>query len=72
VNLSFEGPGNLYISVTGKAKLITNKEKLKQHWLNELKQWFPEGIETQGIIMIRVKANRIKYWQKEKEGEVKV
>lgn len=72
VNLSFKGAKDLYITLTGKAKLVTNKEKLKEHWLDELKQWFPEGPDTPGIIMIHVKGNRIKYWQQEDEGEVKL
>lgn len=72
ISLNFEGDKNLYISLSGKAKLITNKEKLKQHWLDELKQWFPQGIDTPGIVMIHVKAKRIKYWQNEEEGEVKL
>lgn len=72
VSLNFEGDKNLYISLSGKAKLITNKEKLEEHWLDELKQWFPEGVNTAGIVMIHVKANRLKYWQNEEEGEVKL
>ena len=72
VNLGFNGPKDLYISLTGKAKLIKNRTIMAEHWLNELKQWFPEGIDTPGIIMIHVKANRIKFWQREDEGEIKL
>ncbi len=72
VSLNFEGDKDLYIALSGKAKLITDKEKLKEHWLDELKQWFPQGTDTPGITMIHVKANRIKYWQNEDEGEVKI
>ncbi len=72
VSLNFEGDNKLYISLSGKAKLIDNKEKLKEHWLDELKQWFPEGIDTAGLVMIHVKATHIKYWQNEDEGEVKL
>lgn len=72
VSLTFKGDKDLYISLAGKAKLVSNKEKLKEHWLDELKQWFAEGVDTKGIVMIHVKANRIKYWQNEDEGEVKL
>jgi len=70
VNLSFTGKDQLYIAITGKAALVTDKEVLKEHWLDELKQWFKEGIETPGITLIHVKANRIKFWHNEEEGEV--
>ncbi|MES2645814.1 MAG: pyridoxamine 5'-phosphate oxidase family protein [Bacteroidota bacterium] len=72
VNLNFEGPKNLFISVTGSAKLIHNKARLQEHWLDELKQWFKEGVDTPGIVLIHVKASRITYWQNEDEGEIKL
>lgn len=72
VNLGFNGKDDLYISLTGKAKLIRNKEKLQERWQDQLKQWFPQGVDTPGIVMVHVKAGRIKYWQREEEGEVKL
>lgn len=72
VILNFKGANDLYISLGGKARLINNKEKLKEHWLDELNQWFPDGVDTQGVVMIHVKGDRIKYWQREDEGEVKL
>ncbi|HVG42869.1 MAG TPA: pyridoxamine 5'-phosphate oxidase family protein [Chitinophagaceae bacterium] len=72
VNLSFSGPEDLYISIVGVAKLIRAKETMEEHWLKELEQWFKDGLDTKGIVMIHVKAKRIKYWQNEDEGEVKV
>jgi len=72
VNLGFAGPKDLYISIAGTARLIRAKAKMEEHWLKELEQWFKDGIDTEGIVMIHVKAKRIKYWQQEEEGEVKV
>ena len=45
---------------------------MEEHWLKELEQWFKDGLDTKGIVMIHVKAKRIKYWHNEDEGEVKV
>lgn len=72
VQLSFNGPKGLYISVTGKATLIHARNKMEPHWLPELKQWFKDGLDTPGIVMIHVQAKLIKYWQGEEEGEVKI
>jgi general stress protein 26 len=72
INLSLQGPDMLYVSISGKGDLIRDTEVLKIHWIDELNLWFPKGIETPGIIMIHVKADHIKYWQKEEEGEVKI
>ena len=72
VNLGFEGPDKLYISIAGKADLIRDKAHMNEHWTKDLDVWFKQGIDTPGVVMIHVKAERIKYWQGEDEGEVKV
>lgn len=70
VNLAFNGPKKLFVSVTGKAKLTKDPEQMAEHWNDSLNQWFKDGVETKGVVMIKVKARRIKYWQNEEEGEM--
>ncbi|MDQ2863376.1 MAG: pyridoxamine 5'-phosphate oxidase family protein [Bacteroidota bacterium] len=72
VNLTFQGAHQLYISIAGKADLITDKAALEEHWLDELEKWFEDGVNTPGIIMIHVKAENIKFWHKEEQGEIKL
>ena len=72
VNLTFQGAHHLYISISGKGNLITDKAALEEHWLDELEKWFEDGVNTPGIIMIHVKAENIKFWQKEEQGEIKL
>ena len=70
VTLTFTGAKKLFLSVTGKAKLVRSKDKMAEHWVKSLDQWFKDGIDTKGVVMIHVNAKRIKYWQEEQEGEV--
>lgn len=72
VNLGFTTKDNMYIAVSGKAKLIKSKAVMQEHWVDSLNQWFKEGLDTPGIVMIQVKANKITYWQKMKQGEIKL
>ncbi|NML64640.1 pyridoxamine 5'-phosphate oxidase family protein [Hymenobacter sp. RP-2-7] len=72
VNLGFSGAKGLYISITGAASLIRQKAILQQHWVPSLNQWFPEGVDTPGVVLVHVKAQRIKYWQGEDEGELHI
>jgi general stress protein 26 len=44
---------------------------LEDKWIDELSMWFPEGLTTPGICLIKVTASRIKFWDKEEEGEYK-
>ncbi len=46
VNLTFEGKKDLYLSITGTAKLIRDKALFAEHWVESLQQWFKDGIET--------------------------
>ncbi|MEO7394273.1 MAG: pyridoxamine 5'-phosphate oxidase family protein [Chitinophagaceae bacterium] len=70
VCLNFEGKNDIYISVSGKAKLIRNKKMFKEHWQQSLNQWFPEGPDTEGVVLIHVKGTFVKYWEREKEGVI--
>jgi general stress protein 26 len=77
VGLSLQGKGGIlgkppiFISIQAAAELIEDKAVFSQHWNADLERWFERGIETPGLILIRAKANRIKYWDGEDEGEVK-
>lgn len=69
VGLAFEGADGLSIHVSGKAELIRDKAEFEAHWVDELDHWFDDGIDTPGIVLIKVHAERIKYWQGEDSGE---
>ena len=70
VNLAYNGKNHLYISVLGKAKLVKSMEAMAEHWSKDLDLWFKDGIQTPGLTMIHVKAKKIRYWDKMKEGEI--
>lgn len=70
VSLGFSGAKGLYVSIVGTASLIRHKPTLQQHWVPSLNQWFPQGIDTPGVVLVRVQASRIKYWHGEDEGEL--
>ncbi len=72
VILNFEGPKGLFISISGNVKLIRNKTSFEENWVDELGLWFKKGIDTPGLTLIQVKASHIRYWQYEKNGEIKI
>ena len=72
VNLGFSGAKGLFVAITGTAHLIRQKAIMQQHWVPSLNQWFPQGVDTPGVVLVRVEARRIKYWQGEDEGELHV
>lgn len=75
VNLSFvKEPAllgkPLYLSITGNATLIRDKQEMKKHWDKDVETWFKDGIDTPGLTLIKVRATRIKYWANYEEGEI--
>lgn len=67
-----EGAPGIFVSVEGEAEIIRDKAEFAAHWYDDLNRWFPEGLETEGIALIKVRASRIRYWDGEDEGEIEV
>jgi general stress protein 26 len=69
VSLSFSVPGEMiFISVGGKAELLHDRELMKKYWDDELEQYFPDGINQEGIVLIKVKAELITLWEGNEES----
>ncbi|TXK25023.1 pyridoxamine 5'-phosphate oxidase family protein [Pontibacter qinzhouensis] len=63
VNLSYAKPDdNLYVSVSGKATLSRDREKIKELWTPPMKAWFPDGPEDDKIGLIKVSIEQAEYW----------
>lgn len=69
VNLIYQTDDMLFIDCLGKGEIVKDKDILKDKWVDGLDQWFPEGIDTPGICLIKVTAKHVKFWHKEEEGE---
>ncbi|MBC8050359.1 MAG: pyridoxamine 5'-phosphate oxidase family protein [Chitinophagales bacterium] len=72
VSLGFQGKDMFMVAVQGEAELITDKTEFETHWTKGLDQWFKDGVDTKGLVMIKVVATRIHYWDGENDGELKL
>lgn len=63
--LSFLGKPGIFLAVQGQASLIREKSQFEQHWVSDLDRWFPDGIDTPGLVLIKVSAKSIEYWEGE-------
>jgi general stress protein 26 len=66
------GKPGLFISVEGKAELIRDRASMVEHWTKDLDRWFKDGVDTRGLVLIKVHANRLHYWEGEDSGEIRV
>lgn len=63
VNVTYASPKNdRYLSVSGRAALVRDPEKVKELWRGALKQWFPEGKKDPELALLKVTVERAEYW----------
>ena len=63
VNLSFADPENQrYISITGVAELVRDRQKIEELWRPEFKIWFPKGKDDPEVALLRVSLQKGEYW----------
>lgn len=78
VGLSMQGKSGLlgmrpfFIAIEGEGQILHDKTAFKAHWTSDLDKWWPNGIETPGLALLKVHATRLHYWDGEDEGEVRV
>ena len=78
VGLSFYGKSGLlgqrpfFVAVEGTADLVRDKSAFEAHWTTDLDRWFEQGVDTPGLVLIKVHADRVHYWDGEDQGEVKL
>lgn len=70
VSLAFQGEDGFSVAVEGDAEVIRDKTAFEEHWNPDLDQWFEDGIDTPGVVMLKVSATRVHYWDGEESGEV--
>jgi general stress protein 26 len=63
VNVSFSNQkSNAWVSIAGTATEENDLDKAKDLWNPILKAWFPDGLETPGLTLIKVHAESAEYW----------
>jgi general stress protein 26 len=64
VNVSFSSPDQQrYISISGTAELVRDRNKLQEKWKPELQTWFHQGIDEPNIALLKVNINKADYWE---------
>ncbi len=62
-NASFAQPDDhRYVSISGTAELVRDRQKIEELWKPELKAWFPKGTEDPDLALLRVVIEKAEYW----------
>ena len=76
VSLGFQGKAGMlgmkpvFVSIEGIAELIRDKAAFEAHWTKDLDRWFEQGVDTPGLVLIKVRGTRAHYWDGEDQGEI--
>jgi general stress protein 26 len=63
VNVSYAEPKHhRYVSITGNASLVHDREKAKQLWAPMLKAYFPHGLDDPKLVLLEVRIETSEYW----------
>lgn len=63
VNISYQDTSKeIYVSVSGDARIVQDRAKIKQLWNPLLKAWFPKGEDDPNIALLRVEISQAEYW----------
>jgi len=73
VNVAYALPSdNTYVSVSGTASLVNDKEKIEELWNPILKAWFPKGLDDPTLILLKVSVEQAEYWDSSSSTVVQV
>jgi general stress protein 26 len=63
VNLGYSRPDdNVYVSISGRAAVIKDRQKMEELWNPILKAWFPEGLDDPTLCLLKVTIEEAEYW----------
>lgn len=63
VNVTYsDSESDRYVAITGTANLTRDRAKMEKLWTPTLYFWFPQGIDTDNIALLRVHVQRVEYW----------
>jgi general stress protein 26 len=64
VNVSFANDKQSeWTSLSGKAEVVHDRQQAERLWAAPLKTWFPDGVDTEGLSLIRVHVDSAEHWE---------
>jgi general stress protein 26 len=63
VNVSYAEPDKQkYVSVSGIAELVRDRQKIEELWNPLYKAWFPQGVDDPNLALLKVSIEHAEYW----------
>jgi general stress protein 26 len=63
VSLAYADPTReRYVSVSGRGRLVLDKQKARELWNPTLRAWFPQGLDDPELALLCVRVEKAEYW----------
>jgi general stress protein 26 len=71
VNLTYaDQRGKQYVSITGKAEIIKDENKMKELWKPNMEEYFPGGLNSPDLGLVKVKMEHADFWNENNTTEI--
>ncbi len=67
-----EPKDEVYVSLSGDARLEHDRPRMEALWSPMVKAWFPDGIDDPDLVMIRVDVHKAEYWDVQESKPVQL
>lgn len=73
VNLSFAEPDDsVYVSISGNAERVVDREKIHELWNPAVQAWYPHGPDDPHVMLVKVVSDSAEYWDASASGMVQL
>jgi general stress protein 26 len=73
INLSYSDVAkDLYVSISGKAEIVTSRNKIEEMWKPYLSEWFPNGLNDDNLALLKVHMEHAEYWDAQHKKMIKI
>jgi general stress protein 26 len=72
VQLTYSTGKEKFVSASANAYEVLDREHIKELWSPMMKAWFPEGLDSQDLVLLRVELQDVEYWANASSAVTKV
>ena len=63
VNIAYaDGKKHRFVSITGSAEMVHDRERARALWNSSVKPWFPGGLDDPHLALLRVRIETAEFW----------
>lgn len=62
IQLTYSSGKEKFVSASALAYEVLDRQHIKELWSPIMKAWFPEGLDSQSLVLLRVELKDVEYW----------